>query len=279
MTSAQKVIKYLAIAFAIFLIITIISAILSAFYALSGVLGLEKDNEISSSEMSMTNFKNIDITTLDIEVAYTNLTIKTGDVLKAETNNSNINFSQNNKKIEIKEKNHKWFSKNEEQELVVYIPKDLEFEKVEISAGAGRINIENLETKSLSFELGAGETEIKNLNVTEDCKIEGGAGKISITSGTINDLNLDMGVGEANINAILTDKSEINAGVGNLDINLQNDKENYKIKADKGLGSIKIDGKEISDSEIYGDGENYIKVDGGIGNIKIDFEHKIESSI
>ena len=40
MTTAQKVIKYLATAFAVFLIITIISAILSGGYALLSALGL-----------------------------------------------------------------------------------------------------------------------------------------------------------------------------------------------------------------------------------------------
>ena len=38
MTSAQKVIKYISIAFAIFLIVTIISAILGGFFAIAGVL-------------------------------------------------------------------------------------------------------------------------------------------------------------------------------------------------------------------------------------------------
>ena len=44
MTLAQKIIKYLALAFAIFLIVTIISGILGGLYALSGVLGLKKEN-------------------------------------------------------------------------------------------------------------------------------------------------------------------------------------------------------------------------------------------
>ena len=64
---------------------------------------------------------------------------------------------------------------------------------------------------------------------------------------------------------------EINAGVGSLNIDLQGEKDSYKIQANKGLGSIKIDGKELPDGESFGNGENYIEVDGGVGNIKIDF--------
>ena len=56
-----------------------------------------------------------------------------------------------------------------------------------------------------------------------------------------------------------------------MNINLQGEKQSYKIQADKGLGSIKIDRKEISSGEIFGDGQNYIEIDGGIGNIDINF--------
>ena len=45
MTTAQKIIKYMATAFAVFLIVTIISAILSGGYALLSAFGLIHKNE------------------------------------------------------------------------------------------------------------------------------------------------------------------------------------------------------------------------------------------
>ena len=94
---------------------------------------------------------------------------------------------------------------------------------------------------------------------------------MSIKESNINDLDLDMGVGEVNLTSNLTGQNQINAGVGKLNINLQGEKESYKIQADKGIGSIKIDGNEISNGETLGNGENYIEIDGGIGNIDINF--------
>ena len=273
MTTTQKIIKYLAIAFAIFLIITIISMITATLFAVSGILGLKRNiEENMNSEMVVTDLENNDVTALDIDLEFTNLTIKIGDSLKIETDNNNINYKQENQKLEIKEKNKKWFSNYIEKELILYLPEDIEFEKIKIATGAGKIDIETLNTEKLSFELGAGETEIQNLNVSKECEIDSGAGKLSISNGTINDLDLDMGVGEVNLAASLTGKNEINAGVGNLNIDLQGEKESYKIQADKGLGSVKIDEKEIADRETFGDGENYIEVDGGVGKIDIDFE-------
>ena len=94
MTTAQKVIKYISIAFAFFLIITIISGIINALYALSGVLGLKKDNDTIKEEMSIIDFENNNVEILDIDVAFTNLLIKTGDSLLIETNNSSINCNR-----------------------------------------------------------------------------------------------------------------------------------------------------------------------------------------
>ena len=275
MTTAQIVIKYLALAFAAFLIVSIISGILSALYALSGVLGLQKEDEIIKDEMSKINFENSEVATLDIDVAFTNLIIKKGDLLLAETNNKNINCIQNNQNLQIKENQHSLFSKNDTGDLVIYIPEDLEFKKVKINSGAGKIQIENINAEKLYLELGAGETIIEKLNVTDDCKIESGAGKVSILSGNINELNLDMGVGKFEVTSALTGNSKINAGIGNLELNIQGNKENYTIKANKGIGSIKIDGKEVSNDITYGNGENNIKIDGGIGEIKIDFKEEI----
>lgn len=275
MTIAQKIIKYLATAFAVFLIVSIISGVLSIFYALSAVLGLKKTENKVNEEKAMINFEvSNEATTLDIDVDFTNLTIKKGDYLRVETNNGNIEYKQDNQKLKIKEKAHNWFAKNDEGDLIVYIPENLKFEQVKINAGAGKIHIENLNTERLTLELGAGETEIESLTVTDNCKINSGAGKVSIASGKINDLKLDMGIGKFEISAEITGNSKVDAGIGNLNLDIKGNIENYTIKANKGIGNIKIDKKEISEDAVYGSGENEIKIEGGIGNIDVNFSEE-----
>ena len=83
MTSVQKIIKNIALALAVFLIVSIISGILSALYALSGVLGLKNEDTKINNEMSMIDFENGEIETLDIDVNFKNLIIKNGDTLRA----------------------------------------------------------------------------------------------------------------------------------------------------------------------------------------------------
>ena len=272
MTPVQKIIKNIALALAFFLIVSIISGILSVLYALSGVLGLKNENIKINAEMSMINFENEEIAILDIDVNFTNLIIKNGDTLRAETNNKDINCKQNNQNLQIKEKQHNLFSKNNRGDLVVYVPEDLNFKKIKINAGAGKIQIENINTENLDLELGAGETTINKLNVTNNCKIESGAGKVSISSGKIDGLNLDMGIGNIEITSVITGNSKIDAGIGNLDLKVQDNKENYTIESDSGIGNIKIDGNKVAEDAKYGNGKNIIKIDGGIGNINIEFK-------
>lgn len=280
MTTAQKVIKYLAIAFAIFLIINIISGILWAIFGASFILGLHTwENDTIREHSVITNYEysdvetlNREIETLDIDIKFNSLIIKTGSEFKVEGDSNNIKCRQDNKTIHIEETNHHWFQKNNSGEIIIYIPEDLEFDKVKISTGAGKIDIERLKAKRLSLEIGAGETNIKELEVKDKAEIDGGAGKVTILSGIINDLDLDMGVGKVELNAKLTGSTDIDAGIGELAININAPREDYKIRASKGIGAITIDKEGISNDTIYGNGENYIKIDGGIGSIRVNFK-------
>ena len=103
MTTTQKVIKYIAIAFAIFLIVTIISGILTGSYKLLNVLGLiHTDNGIVTENLNVISNETKELSSLNIDLSFTNLNIKSGDTFKVETNNSRITFEENNGSVKIK---------------------------------------------------------------------------------------------------------------------------------------------------------------------------------
>lgn len=271
MTSIQRVIKYLAIAFAIFIIVNIISAIFFGLYQFANILGLtktSKNNNLDKAQI-IENIQNSDISTLNMDINFTELTIKTGEYLKVETNSKNITCKQNNESLYITENNHNWFTRDNDNELVLYIPENFKFEEVKINTGAGKIDIDTINAENLSLSLGAGKVKINNLNVSELTKINGGAGKVEILNGSVNDLKLDMGVGKFSITSKITGNSKIGAGIGKLDINLLGQEQDYTIKASKGIGSININGKNAKDDTEYGNGTSTIKVEGGIGSIDI----------
>lgn len=275
MTTAQKVIKYIATAFAVFLIVTIISAILTGSYALLSAFGLIHTNKNTVTEdLKVISSEVKEISTLKLELACTNLKIKKGDSFKVETNNPQITFEEENGSVKIKEKKRNWLNNdNRTSNLIIYIPEDMiEIDETKIETGAGKINIEKLNTQSLYLELGAGDVHIENVIATGETKIDGGVGKTELKSCEINSLKANLGMGEFVFSGKLTGKSEIDSGVGAINIDLTDNKKNYTIDVSKGIGNVTLDGQKLEMDRVYGTGKNYLDIDGGIGEIKIEFK-------
>jgi len=264
MINIQKVIKYLAILFAVFIIFSIFFGIISGFNALYPIFNNE--------EITLENLDNIDIKNnienIEIDLKSTNLIIKIGEKIKVETNNESIKYKENNKTLFIEDKT-KWYKNNLKQDLIIYVPSDYKFNNVSVEHGAGKIEIEELITKNLELDLGAGKAEINKLNVTKEAEINGGAGEIIINNSNINNLEFNIGVGKTTLTSILTGKSEINAGVGETNLNLTGSLEDYKIYVEKGIGKVKLNNEKIKNETTYGTGLNLVEINGGIGNINI----------
>lgn len=277
MTTAQKIIKYFATAFAVFLIVTIISIILNGSYILLSALGLihtNTDENIITEDLNVISNEVKEVSTLKIDLESTNLYIKEGNEFKVETNNSKITFEDENGSIKIKEKNQNLLSNNNsESNLIIYIPEDtMLLDETTIKTGAGKINIEKLNTQGLYLKLGAGDVYIENVINTKETQIDGGVGKTELKLCEMNNLEANLGIGEFVFNGELTGKSKIDSGIGTININLIDNKSNYTIDINKGLGNITLDGQKLEIDRLYGTGENYIGIDGGIGEIKIEFK-------
>ena len=235
MSTSQKIIKNVAIAFAIFLIVTIFSSILTGIYAITHIFGKNNIGELKTYEVE--SFQN-----LDIDIKYTNINIKQGDKYIVETNNSNIEIKSLNNTLKISENKHNIF-KNNTGELTIYVPANLEETKI----NNGETIIDNIETNSAYIDTGLGSFKINN--------------------GKLNNLDFDMGIGETIITSFISGNSNLDTGIGNLELNLIGD--DYKLKINKGIGKVTIDNQEISDNEVVGNGSNNISISGGIGEIKI----------
>lgn len=264
MTTSQKVIKYVALAFAIFLIFGICAAILSGINLVFNIFG---NNKLYNNLSPI--YQNEIKENIEIELANSNLIIKNSDSFKIETNNKEINVSENNNTLYIKENKKFFVNFNNNSQIVIYIPENYEFNDIKLEAGAGKIEIEEINSKNTNLNLGAGEMLLKNINSINNTNINGGAGYVNIENGYMNNLNLDLGVGKTDIKSKLGNNSKINMGIGELNLVLDDSIENYKIIANKGIGSIRINNEEIKNDSYYGNGNNIINIDGGIGSINI----------
>ena len=270
MTTFQKVIKYLAIAFAIVLIISILTGIINAFAMAIGIF----DNDTVSEDVSTYPISN-NITSLEVDINAADFTIISGDSFYVKSNLNKLTVEEKNGTLTITENNS--FNLGityTDASLVLCVPKDFVFNHANIKTGAAKLTVEALYADKLDLELGAGEVIINELKALSKAHIEGGAGALSIKSGVLYDLDLDMGVGELNLTASILGESELNYGVGEANLVLIGSKEDFCIEFNKGIGSATIDGETMSDGTVYGNGKNQIYINGGIGAINVSFKDK-----
>lgn len=274
MKTTQKAIKYLAIAFAIFLAVSIVGGI---FSIIGLVFGLFSNDGVETLENTKTYSVSSDIRDLDIEIRAADFYIKEGEVFSVESNLKKLSVEEKNGCLTVKDKTRTKISSSYDggAVLTVYIPKDIELESVEISTGAGKVTVDSLCARVIDFELGAGDVSIEKISVTRRADIEGGAGRISVSSGDINNLDMDMGLGEVNLSARLSGESSFDMGVGEANITLLGSKDDYDIEVEKGIGNITVDGKSVTDFGSGGSGEAYVRISGGIGNLNLNFEENL----
>ena len=274
MTTLQKVIKYLAMAFAVFLIVTIIGAVLGA----AGLLGVLFTKDDSTKEVAIGDMKTYSITSeihdLNIQINAADFYIKDGNAFSVESNLKNLEVFDKNGTLTIKDPTKiKLNTSNvyENAVLTIYIPAGAVFEKVSIHTGAGRFTVDSLSADTVDFELGAGDVSIDTLIAAKSADIEGGAGRITISGGALKNLDLEMGVGQLNLTSELTGKCRLDLGIGESDITLTGNREDYKLDLEKGIGNITVDGKSVSDYGSSGNGNAKVEINGGIGSIHVRF--------
>lgn len=271
MTTTQKIIKYLAIAFALFLVISIFSIIFGlSREIISSINSDKKDSKLLEEYTTISNNVN-NIESFKIDISNDNIEIKEGEKFEVKTNDPDVKFYHENSKVKIKtDKTFSWHLSNSSRgTIIIYLPNESNISELDLNLGAGKIDIDKIFVEILLMDLGAGTMTAKEINVYEKATINGGAGNINIYSGTINNLNLKLGAGNASIQSDLTGSNTLTTGVGKLNLGLSRSKDNYRFDINKGLGNIILNDFDVSEDTLIGDGETKIKISGAIGNIII----------
>ena len=272
MTALQKVIKYLAIAFAVFLVVSIVSGILSAVRLLGGFApGDAVADEVKT--YSVTN----QIHDLNIRINAADLCIKEGETFLVESNLKHLKVQDKDGVLNVEETT-KFSRTYNGAVLTVYVPAETIFDRAVLVTGAGRLTVDRLSANVLELELGAGEVSVGYLSAQKYANIEGGAGRVTVSDGALRELDLEMGVGQLNLTAALTGECELDLGVGESNITLIGEQDDYRLDLEKGLGTITVDGKQVSDPGSSGNGPNSVEINGGVGAVRVTFTHKTEDT-
>lgn len=266
MNGVQKVIKIFAICLAIFIIVNIFGWVIGGIGFLVHIGGDSEnisDRTYETSDVtgeSWISWQDIDKINIDLKSA--KLVIKAGgnELVVKESDENNFRVNKSGNELRINEKDG-WFVNHDRLDtLEITIPEGMLLKELDIDSGAGRVEIEGVEADKFAMDQGAGVVEIARSRFNRT-KISGGAGSIKINSSILNDLKLEAGVGKVEIESDITGDSKIDCGIGEVAVKLNSPKEDYRIRVEKGIGSIKIDGETWENNSTYGNGSNKLDIE------------------
>jgi hypothetical protein len=279
MNSFQRTIKYIAIGFAIFLAIAIISAIINVGLIIASVVtggtAFNKDKSVDFSEVYT------DVSSLEVSNSTGKLTIQEGDTFKVVAENVSKNFHanvSNDGTLKISDNNQAikflWFDfngiNNPNSKITVYLPKEFVAEDIKLDTGAGNVVIDGAQTGYLLLSAGAGNITGTNI-IAEKVKVDGGVGNVNLENVSFNDSDFDCGVGNLTVEGSLQGKNKFDCGVGDVNLDLTGELGDYDIKVDAGVGNIRLNGEKISNEyRTNNSSPNSIDIDGGVGNVTIE---------
>lgn len=134
--------------------------------------------------------------------------------------------------IESKRKHNRW---SDDWLITIYVPENIRFEELDISLGAGNLNVDTISAERLNMRVGAGEAVIEEFDV-DDLSVSCGAGSISLTSsGKLEDYNYTVSCGIGSVNIGTDDYSGLASGT-NMDYNASKE-----IEIECGVGEVLVD--------------------------------------
>jgi hypothetical protein len=248
------------------------------------------DQKSQSTLNSSDNRNNIKSIFLDI--SYGTVTIKEGeyfDIKTADGANNIIHENVSNGVWEISDAND--LSGNESNvsifgfniteggnpfqttDIELTIPEDFKFENLDIALGAGTIKADNLIAENADINVGAGSLRIKSLTAESKSLYSIDTGELVIDDLTASNANINCGVGKLKASGIINGDSYVTCGIGNVELDIDGEEEDFNYKVDCGIGTVIINNNKYSGvnarTRKNNDSDDSFTLDCGIGKISL----------
>ena len=284
MTGFQKFIKYAAIAFGIYLSITIVLALLGIA---RGLVRASKNDEFKDIVTDREEYKTEDITrtyenirNLEVNVEETELIIRNGDTFRIEGTNipDRMEIEQEGNQLSISDEElpSSFFDGN--MVMTIYIPEDTKLDNIDLEINYVPADIQKLNTANLKLDIYNNYCEIDEI-IADNMEFKNEEGNIDIYNAEIGRLLFDSESGVEDVSLDITENAEINLEYSYTDMNLIGKQEDYQISTKNQAGNIYIDGETItSNAETWGSGSTKINLDNVNADIFISFREATNES-
>ena len=284
MTGFQKFIKYAAIAFGIYLSITIVLVLLGIA---RGFVGASRNNEIRDLVRDREQYQTEDITRtyenikkLEVNVEETELIIRNGDTFRIEGTNipDRMEIEQEGNQLSISDEELPSGFSNENRIMTIYIPEDIKLDTIDLEINYVSADIQKLNATNLKLDIYNNYCEIDEI-IADNMEFKNEEGNLDIYDAEIGRLLFDSESGVEDVSLDITGNAEINLEYSYTDMNLIGTQEDYQINTKNQSGNIYIDGTTItSNSETLGSGNAKVNLDNVHADIFINFREATNES-
>ena len=276
MTGLQKFIKYAAIAFGIYLSITIVFVILELARGFvggskTGDKGLiEHKNGYTVEDISK-EYNNVK--KLEIDLESTKLVIKNGDKLKVEGTNipEKMEIQQDGETLKIDDEKTSHNSSGDKI-ITIYLPENEKLDTINIETKYESIDAEKLNATNLKLDTSSNDCKIDEL-VSDNLEIDNEYANIDIYNCEAKVFKFDSESGAENINIKVVESANIEIKYSDTNINFIGKQDDYQINNKNNFGTTYIEGEEMTaDNQTIGSGNAKIDLNIKSSDIYINFD-------
>ena len=284
MTGFQKFIKYAAIAFGIYLSITIVLVLLGIARGFVGASrndefrDLVRDREEYHTEDITRNYENIK--RLEVNVEETELIIRNGDAFRIEGTNipDRMEIEQDGDTLKVSDEELPSSFSDENMVVTIYIPEDVKLDNIDLEINYVSADIQKLNATNLKLDVYSNYCEIDKI-IVDNMEFKNEEGNIDIYDAEIGRLLFDSESGVEDVSLDITGNAEFNLEYSYTDMNLIGKEEDYQISTRNKSGNIYIDDETItSNAETWGSGNTKINLDNVNADIFISFREATNES-
>lgn len=168
-----------------------------------------------------------------------------------------------------------WTVNSNSGTVILYVPNEIALGTVEVSLGAGEMELDGLKAEKLVFELGAGQVHATGLQA-DHMVVSLGAGDIKLAKATLKDVEAEVGAGNFEIEGAVSGNISAQCAMGNITLKLDGNENDFNYEIECMTGNITIGKHEYSglaqEQSINNNASKSIDLECAMGNVEVSFK-------
>lgn len=171
--------------------------------------------------------------------------------------------------------NQSWDSTKSKTEVVLYVPENVHYEKIDMNLGMGSAELSKLTAQEINLEVGAGKLEVA-APVADLLNVTVGMGQAKITDMRVATFDGDVDMGSLEAEGFCQGNLRAKCAMGSIDMELEGKEEDFNYELSNAMGTLTVGSYSskgmASEKSIDNNSEKTIEVDCSMGSAKVSFK-------